>query len=99
MRNGQPLMIDGYCGLGGASEGFMAEGWRCIGVDNERHDYGQGGYPGDLILQDMLTVHGSQFASADFLWFSPPCQLFSYCAMPWTRAKNSRPGTSRVRYA
>lgn len=80
-------MIDGFCGLGGASEGFMAEGWECVGFDNERHDYGSGGYPGQLVLQDILTVHGKQFRDAEFLWFSPPCQEYSYMAMPWSRAK------------
>lgn len=87
MMNSKPLMIDGFCGLGGASEGFLAEGWECVGFDNERHDYGQGGYPGQLVLQDILTVHGKQFAEAEFLWFSPPCQEYSYMAMPWSRAK------------
>ena len=78
----KPLVIDGYCGLGGWSEGFIAEGWDCIGIDIERHDYGTGGYPGHLILQDMLTVDGSRFKHADCLVFSPPCQEYSYMAMP-----------------
>jgi hypothetical protein len=65
----------------------MAEGWRAIGIDIERHDYGSGGYPGELILQDMLTIHGSQMKDADCLVFSPPCQRYSYMAMPWKRAK------------
>ncbi len=87
MMNGKPLLIDGFCGLGGASEGFLAEGWECVGFDNERHDYGTGGYPGQLVLQDIRTIHGSQLRDADFLWFSPPCQEFSYMAMPWSRGK------------
>lgn len=87
MMNGKPLVIDGYCGLGGWSEGFLAEGWECVGIDIEKHDYGTGGYPGGLILQDMLTVDGRQFKDADCLVFSPPCQKYSYMAMPWTRAK------------
>ena len=83
----KPLVFDGYCGLGGWTEGFLAEGWRAIGIDIERHNYGSGGYPGELILQDMRTMHGSQMKDADCLVFSPPCQEFSYMAMPWTRAK------------
>lgn len=74
----KPLVIDGYCGLGGWSEGFIAEGWDCIGIDIERHDYGTGGYPGHLILQDMRTVNGAKFKHADCLVFSPPCQEYSY---------------------
>lgn len=34
--------------------------YECIGFDIERHDYGTGGYPGQLVLQDVLTLHGSQ---------------------------------------
>ena len=30
---------------GGSAEGFLAEGYRVIGFDIERHDYGTGGYP------------------------------------------------------
>ncbi len=29
----KPLMLDLCCGLGGWSEGFLAAGWRCVGVD------------------------------------------------------------------
>jgi hypothetical protein len=83
----KPLCIDLYCGLGGWSEGFLAEGWDCIGFDTERHDYGTGGYPGQLVLQDVLTLHGSQFKNAHCIVCSPPCQEYSYMAMPWTRGK------------
>jgi site-specific DNA-cytosine methylase len=39
----KPLCIDLFCGLGGWSEGFLAEGYHCVGFDIERHDYGSGG--------------------------------------------------------
>jgi hypothetical protein len=65
----------------------MAEGYRVIGFDIERHDYGTGGYPGQLVLQDVLTLHGSQFRNAAVIVASPPCQAYSYRAMPWKRAK------------
>jgi site-specific DNA-cytosine methylase len=81
------LCIDLYCGLGGWAEGFLAEGWDVIGFDVERHDYGSGGYPGQLVLADVLTLHGSQFRHADVIVASPPCQSYSYRAMPWKRAK------------
>jgi hypothetical protein len=83
----EPLAIDLYCGLGGWAEGLLAEGWRVVGFDIERHDYGTGGYPGQLVLQDVLTLHGSQFKNASLIVASPPCQAYSYRTMPWKRAK------------
>ena len=83
----KPLAIDLYCGLGGWAEGFLSEGFEVIGFDIERHDYGTGGYPGKLILQDVMTLHGSQFRNADVIVASPPCQAYSYRAMPWKRVK------------
>ena len=38
-------------------------------------------------MQDVLTLHGSQFKSADLIVASPPCQKYSYMAMPWSIAK------------
>ena len=83
----KPLAIDLYCGLGGWTEGLLAEGYYVVGFDVERHDYGTGGYPAQLVLQDVLTLHGKQFKDAALIVASPPCQEYSYMAMPWSRAK------------
>lgn len=83
----KPLMIDLFCGLGGWASGGMAEGYTVVGFDNERHVYGEAKYPGQLVIQDVLTLHGSQFKDATLIVASPPCQEFSYMAMPWSRAK------------
>lgn len=82
-----PLAIDLYCGLGGWAEGFLSEGFKVIGFDIERHDYGKGAYPGHLVLQNVLTLHGRQFKTAAVIVASPPCTEPSYRAMPWKRAK------------
>src|SRR6185369_9872009 len=82
-----PLAIDLYCGLGGWTEGLLAEGWRVRGYDIEEHVYGEDRYPAELVVRDVLTIHGSELADAALIVASPPCQEFSYMAMPWGRAK------------
>ncbi len=129
----KPLAFDLFCGLGGWTDGLLAEDYDVIGFDIERHRYPakqmpdmdaeKGGrihwekgkhtgeksetfhhrntklwqnspdlggwqeYPAQLVRQDVLTFHGSQFRNADLIVASPPCQEFSYMAMPWNRAK------------
>ena len=83
----EPIVYDLYCGLGGWAEGFLAEGYRVFGYDIEAHDYGTGGYPGELVLRDVRSIHGSEFKDAACIVGSSPCQEFSYRAMPWKRAK------------
>jgi hypothetical protein len=96
----KPLAIDLYCGLGGWTEGLLAEGYDVIGFDIERHRYGEHCYPAQLVLQDVLTLHGSQFKDAALIVASPPCQEYSYMAMPWSLAKQRageyRDGTRKI---
>lgn len=86
----RPLAIDLFTGLHGWAEGLIAEGWRVKGYDIEDMSALVGEPKPDhfeLVLQDVLTVHGSEFADADLIVGSSPCQEFSYRAMPWKRAK------------
>jgi len=83
----KPLAIDLFCGLGGWTEGLLAEGYNVIGFDIEEHKYGEQRYPAQLVIQDVLTLHGSQFRNATLIVASPPCQEYSYMAMPWKLAK------------
>ena len=71
-HEGKMLAIDLFCGLGGWADGLLAKGWTVIGFDIERHDYGTGGYPGQLVLQDVRTIDGAQFRNADLIVASPP---------------------------
>ncbi len=83
----RPLAVDLFCGLGGWTEGLLAEGYDVVGFDVEQHVYGAQRYPAQLVLQDVRTIHGSQFRDAALIVASSPCQKYSYMAMPWTRAK------------
>ena len=83
----KPLAIDLFCGLGGWAEGFLSEDYRVVGFDNGDAGIDLRGYPSQLVLQDVLTLHGSQFKDATIIVASPPCQAYSYRAMPWKRAK------------
>lgn len=86
----RPLAIDLFTGLHGWSEGLVAKGFRVVGFDLEdmcakfgqpRPDHVQ------LVIQDICTLHGSQFKDAALIVASPPCQEYSYMAMPWSLAK------------
>lgn len=83
----KPLAIDLFCGLGGWTDGLLAEGYDVVGFDIERHHYGDAKYPAQLVIQDVLTLHGRQFRDAALIVASPPCQAYSYRAMPWKKAK------------
>jgi hypothetical protein len=83
----RPLAIDLYAGLGGWATGLLAEDYDVVGFDIERHEYGAHRYPAQLVVQDVLTLHGGQFRDAALIVASPPCQEYSYMAMPWKRAK------------
>lgn len=91
-RNRRKLLaIDLFCGLGGWAEGFLAEGYTVIGFDILPQPY-----PGLLVIQDVRTLHGSQFRSATVIVASPPCNEYSYRAMPWKRAKALPPPSNEL---
>jgi hypothetical protein len=86
----RPLAIDLCCGLTGWGEGLIAEGWDVIGYDIEDMfaKFGQCQPEHfELRVRDILTINGSELANADLIVASPPCQEFSYLAMPWKRGK------------
>jgi hypothetical protein len=83
-----PLCIELFAGCCGWAEGFVANGWEVLAFDIVHEPYH--GTPPDgcqLVLQDVLTLHGRQFKDAACIVASPPCQAYSYRAMPWSRAK------------
>jgi hypothetical protein len=90
MSRERPLCVDLFCGLFGWSAGFVQEGWDVVGFDLEdmHAKLGIARAPEfRLVIQDAMTLHGSQFRNADCIAASPPCQRYSWMAMPWSRAK------------
>lgn len=89
-----PLMIELFAGLHGWGEGAAAEGYRVVGFDifDMCKEIGVPQPAGDiqLVLQDVLTIHGKQCRDAAVIVASPPCQKFSYMAMPWSKSKQMR---------
>jgi hypothetical protein len=86
----RPLAFDLFSGLGGWAEGLIAEGWRVIGVDIEDMFEVCGATKPEhyeLMVRDILTVHGAELKDANLIVSSSPCTEYSYMAMPWARAK------------
>lgn len=88
MAHVKPLVIELFCGRFGWSRGFIAEGYRSVGFDIAHESY-HGPVPEgcSLALHDVLTLHGSQLRDAACIVASPPCQAYSWMAMPWSLAK------------
>jgi len=84
----RPLCVELFCGTFGWSQGWLELGGEAVGFDIE-HEAHHGPVPQNahLVLQDVRTLHGRQFRDASLILASPPCQEFSYRAMPWKRAK------------
>lgn len=73
-----PLAIDLYCGRGGWTDGLLAAGFNVIGFDIVHFPE----YAGRLVVQDVMSLHGSQFNRASLIVASPPCTEFSRFGKP-----------------
>lgn len=76
----KPLLLDLFCGAGGATRGYQTAGFKVHGVDNRP----QPNYCGDGFLQanalDVLKriLNGDWYGEGyDAIHASPPCQAFS----------------------
>jgi DNA (cytosine-5)-methyltransferase 1 len=73
----KPLLLDLFCGAGGASKGYADAGFDVIGVDIKPQPH----YPYDFIQADwesgLMTVLHESYWSVAFIHASPPCQTFT----------------------
>lgn len=91
----KPLVFDLFSGLFGWGEAFSCEGWRVVGFDIEDQfkNFGKE-IPGncELVLRDIRSINGAElvreYGVPACIVASPPCQEFSYMAMPWSKAKD-----------
>jgi DNA (cytosine-5)-methyltransferase 1 len=65
--------LDLFCGAGGASMGLKNAGFEVTGIDATSKPE----YPFNFILKDATQIDIEFLKQFDFIWASPPCQLFT----------------------
>jgi len=69
------IVLDLFCGAGGASQGIYDAGIEeIIGVDSVH----QNNYPFEFVCEDAIEFMDAGLEEFDFIWASPPCQAYSW---------------------
>src|SRR5271154_2732026 len=84
--SGRPLLLDLFCGAGGAAMGYHRAGFEILGVDIKRYPH----YPFPMVQADALDfLTWADLRSVKAIHASPPCLAYSVCTA--THAKPRHP--------
>lgn len=78
------LLLDLFCGAGGAAMGYHRAGFDVVGVDIKAQPH----YPFEFIQADAMTFPLDGF---DVIHASPPCQRFSIVSRSWNGKVRDHP--------
>jgi len=70
--NARPLLLDLFCGAGGAAMGYHRTGFDVVGVDIAPQPH----YPFTFVQDDALSFLAAHYSEYDAIHASPPCQKF-----------------------
>ena len=73
----KPILLDLFCGGGGAGWGYYLAGFDIIGIDINPHKF----YPFTFIQADVFDFDYSSI-EFDVVHASPPCQAYSIATVP-----------------
>jgi DNA (cytosine-5)-methyltransferase 1 len=74
----KPLLLDLFCGAGGASMGYYRAGFDVVGIDKNR----QKNYPFGFLRADVMewlprAIESGEIERFDVIAASPPCQYYT----------------------
>jgi DNA (cytosine-5)-methyltransferase 1 len=75
------LLLDLFCGAGGAAKGYADAGFEVVGIDIKKQKY----FPYDFIEADIFNLTARDLDGFDAVHASPPCQLFSRARLVGTK--------------
>jgi site-specific DNA-cytosine methylase len=79
------VVLDLFCGGGGAADGYVRAGYEVLGVDINPQPY----YPYEFFKGDAIEYLERKGSRYDIIHASPPCQGYSYATGRNTTSRNN----------